>query len=33
MAEKNRFEPWLPVEIFVLLNLGFLTSIFIWRTR
>ena len=25
MAEKNRFEPWLPMEIFVLLNLGFLT--------
>ena len=25
MAEKNRFEPWLAMEIFVLLNLGFLT--------
>jgi len=25
MAEKNRFEPWLPMEIFVILNLGFLT--------
>jgi hypothetical protein len=25
MAGKNRFEPWLPMEIFVLLNLGFLT--------